>query len=111
MQIIPFTKLKISDIGLEFEGARFDNSAITFIMVEIKPGIAIKKHSHPYKEIIIILEGKGLYQLDDVDVEVESGNVLIIPAKAKHSFINNGNTILKQVDIHLNEIFITHWHE
>ena len=50
-----------------------------------------KIHSHPYYEIIAVIEGKlciGL--LDDEDIELEKGGLCIIPPKCYHSTCADG---------------------
>ena len=68
-------------------------------------------HTHPYKEIFIILEGKAVFTIGDKQTEVNSGSVVIVPENVPHKFLNTGDELLKQVDIHLNERFITNWLE
>ena len=38
-EIIPFSELQVASIGREFEGYRFNNTSITFIVVEAPTGI------------------------------------------------------------------------
>ncbi len=50
-----------------------------------------KIHSHPYYEIIVVIEGKlriGL--LDDEDIELEKGSLCVIPPKCYHSTYAEG---------------------
>ncbi len=50
-----------------------------------------KIHSHPYYEIIVVIEGKlriGL--LDDEDIELEKGGLCVIPPKCYHSTCAEG---------------------
>jgi mannose-6-phosphate isomerase-like protein (cupin superfamily) len=79
--------------------------------VEAPTGTGPKLHSHPYPEIFIVLEGMGRFTIGEKTLEVSGGNVLIVPADTPHKFVNIGNGVLKQVDIHLNERFVTIWLE
>ncbi len=109
--LIPFSQLKTEGIGWEFEGYKYDDTDVTFIIVEAPPGTGPELHSHPYKEVFIILEGKGLFKIGDTITEVASGNIVIVPPGMPHKFVNTGTGLLKQVDIHLNKKFITNWLE
>ena len=61
------------------------------VRVDIKPGVAFPKHSHPGEEIIYVLEGTLEYQIEDKPpVTLKAGDVLFIPAGAAHSARNPG---------------------
>jgi mannose-6-phosphate isomerase-like protein (cupin superfamily) len=38
--------------------------------------------------------------------EVKAGGVVVIPANTPHRFVNSGETLLRQIDIHANPKFI-----
>ncbi|MBR1122319.1 cupin domain-containing protein [Bradyrhizobium lablabi] len=62
------------------------------VRVDIAPGAAFPKHSHPGEEIIYVLEGTLEYQIEDKPpVTLKAGDVLFIPAGAAHSAKNPGN--------------------
>ena len=110
-KIISFLQLEGTNIGREFEGYKYDNTDTTFIIVEAPPGKGVRLHSHPYKEIFIILEGTALFTIEGKEIEVGSGNIVIVPPDKAHKFINSGTGLLKQVDIHITDRFITNWLE
>src|SRR5882724_656021 len=57
--------------------------------VEIDPGVASSRHSHPGEEIIYVLEGVLEYQLDGKPpVMLKAGDVLFIPAGTIHAAKN-----------------------
>jgi mannose-6-phosphate isomerase-like protein (cupin superfamily) len=97
--------------GSDFEGYLYGDVASTFIWEQMKPGTGPKLHKHPYAEIFIVLEGEALYTVGDETIEAEGGQVLIAPPHAPHKFVNSGTGILRQVDIHCNDRFITEWLE
>ena len=62
------------------------------VRVDIAPGAAFPKHSHPGEEIVYVLEGTLEYQIEDQPpVTLKAGDVLFIPAGAAHSAKNPGN--------------------
>jgi quercetin dioxygenase-like cupin family protein len=62
------------------------------VRVDIAPGAAFPKHSHPGEEIIYVLEGTLEYQIEDQPpVTLKAGDVFFIPAGAAHSAKNPGN--------------------
>lgn len=61
------------------------------VRVDIEPGVAFPKHSHPGEEIIYVLEGTLEYQIEDQPpVTLKAGDVLFIPAGTAHSAKNPG---------------------
>ena len=51
------------------------------VRVDLAPGVAFGKHTHPGEEIIYVLEGQLEYQLEDKPpVTLKAGDVLFIPA-------------------------------
>jgi mannose-6-phosphate isomerase-like protein (cupin superfamily) len=110
-QIIDKEALVIDGFGQEFEGYRYDNTNVSFIIVEAKPGEGPKLHSHPYEEVFIIQEGQATYTVGSDTIEATAGQIVIGPADVPHKFINSGTGILRQVDIHASPRFITTWYD
>lgn len=49
-------------------------------------GVTPKIHSHPYYEIIVVIEGSlRICLLDDADIDLEKGNLCVIPPNCYHS--------------------------
>lgn len=59
--------------------------------VEFDPGAAFGRHTHPGEEIIYVLDGELLYQVDGrADTTLKAGDVLFIPAGTVHAAKNVG---------------------
>lgn len=95
----------------EFEGARFQDTEVSFIWVDMHPGGAIRLHKHPYKEIFIIQEGVSTFTVGSDTLEAHAGQIIIVPADVPHKFSNLTDQQLKQIDIHVSKQFITDWLE
>jgi quercetin dioxygenase-like cupin family protein len=62
------------------------------VRVDLAPGVAFGKHTHPGEEIIYVLEGSLEYQIEDKPpVALKPGDVLFIPAGTVHSARNAGS--------------------
>jgi quercetin dioxygenase-like cupin family protein len=62
------------------------------VRVELAPGVAFPKHSHPGEEIVYVLEGSLEYELDGKPpVTLKAGDVLFVPAGTIHSAKNVGS--------------------
>lgn len=95
----------------EFEGAQYQDSQVSFIWVDMPPGGMVRLHEHPYTEIFIIQQGVSLFIIGSTTLEAHTGQVVVVPANTPHKFMNASNSRLRQVDIHVNNQFITHWLE
>ena len=63
-------------------------------------------HTHPYVEVAFTIEGRAAITVGDDTREVNAGSIVVIPANTPHRFINSGDTILRQIDIHASPRFI-----
>ena len=62
------------------------------VRVDLAPGVAFGKHTHPGEEVIYVLEGELEYQIEDTPpVTLKAGEVLFIPAGTVHSARNAGS--------------------
>jgi quercetin dioxygenase-like cupin family protein len=61
-------------------------------IVEIAPGQASPRHTHPGEEIIYVLEGTLEYEIDGKVTKVKPGDVLFVPAGTPHLARNLGTS-------------------
>jgi quercetin dioxygenase-like cupin family protein len=62
------------------------------VRVDLAPGVAFGKHTHPGEEIIYVLEGSLEYQIEGKPpVTLKTSDVLFIPAGTVHSARNVGS--------------------
>jgi quercetin dioxygenase-like cupin family protein len=63
------------------------------VRVELAPGVAFGKHTHPGEELVYVVEGALEYQVDGKPwITLRAGDVLFIPARAVHAARNPGGT-------------------
>jgi quercetin dioxygenase-like cupin family protein len=61
------------------------------VRVDFDPGVSFPRHNHPGEEIVNVLEGSFVYQVEGkAPVTLEAGDVLFIPAGAIHAVKNVG---------------------
>ena len=61
------------------------------VRVDIAPGVAFGQHSHPGEEIVYVIEGALVYEVEGKPpVTLRAGEVLFIPAGAIHAAKNVG---------------------
>ncbi len=74
--------------------------------ITIKPGQAPSYQYH-YKrsEVYVIVKGKALIKLNDVEQEYNVGDTVIIPVLTKHKVTNIGNEDLIFIEVQHGEYF------
>lgn len=100
LEQLPFVGMSHEFVG-EKEGAPF-----SAYIVNAKPGQGPPLHTHPYVEVAFTLEGSATITVGDEEREVKAGGIVVIPANTRHRFINSGDTMLRQIDIHGSPKFI-----
>jgi len=100
LEQLPFVGMSYEFVG-EKQGAPF-----SAYIVSAKPGQGPPLHTHPYVEVAFTLEGTATITVGTDTREVKSGGIVIIPANTPHRFVNSGNTVLRQIDIHASPQFI-----
>ncbi|HEX4641018.1 MAG TPA: cupin domain-containing protein, partial [Chthoniobacterales bacterium] len=75
-------------------------------IVNAQPGQGPPLHTHPYVEVAFTLEGRATITVGGETREVTAGGIVVIPAETPHRFVNSGDAILRQIDIHASPKFI-----
>jgi quercetin dioxygenase-like cupin family protein len=72
--------------------------------VEIAPGAAAGRHTHPGEEISYIVEGEGELLIEGQPArKLKAGDGFVVPAGLKHDARNTGTQTLKVVAVYLVE--------
>jgi quercetin dioxygenase-like cupin family protein len=100
LEQLPFVGMSYEFVG-EKQGAPF-----SAYIVNAKPGQGPPLHTHPYVEVAFTLEGRATITVGNETRDVKAGDIVVIPANTPHRFVNAGNTVLRQIDIHASPRFI-----
>jgi len=100
LEHLPFVGMSYEFVG-ETQGAPF-----SAYIVKAGPGQGPPLHKHPYVEVAFTLEGRATITVGDEQRDVKVGGIVVIPANTPHRFVNSGNTVLRQIDIHASPRFI-----
>lgn len=98
-------------ISRDFVGEKHGGIGACVLYVDAKPGDGPRLHRHPYAEILIVLEGTSTFTDGAATIEVGPGHMAVVDAGQAHGFVNRGQGILRQIDIHLSPRFVTEWLE
>ena len=91
--------------SFQFAGADQGNVGVSFFLVEAKPGRGAPLHRHKYDEVLMTLEGRGRVVVGDETRETAAGEIVVVKAGTPHGFVNIGEGVLRQVDIHVSPGF------
>jgi quercetin dioxygenase-like cupin family protein len=74
------------------------------VRVDIDPGVAFGRHTHPGEEIIYVLAGSLEYQIEGKPpVTLKTGDVLFIPAGTIHAAKNVGSVTASELATYIVE--------
>ena len=105
MAFLTLNQLPFVGMSYEFAGETQEAPFSAYI-VAAKPGQGPPLHTHPYVEVAFTLKGCAAITVGNETRGVKSGGIVVIPANAPHRFVNSGDTILRQIDIHASPRFI-----
>ena len=100
LEQLPFVGMSYEFVG-ETQGVPF-----SAYIVKAEPGQGPPLHKHPYVEVAFTLEGVATITVDDEQCEVKPGGIVVIPANTPHRFVNSGDTVLRQIDVHASPHFV-----
>ena len=65
---------------------------LTFNYAKFEPGVAFTQHIHEHSEdLIIVLEGGGVIRLDDQELPIEPGDVILVSEGEFHGTVAGPN--------------------
>jgi mannose-6-phosphate isomerase-like protein (cupin superfamily) len=98
--VLPIADLHVSPTAALFEGRKRAEVDVSFFVTDHPPGGGPGLHKHPYPEVFVIHEGEATFTVNDEQLLVRDGNVVVVPADTPHRFKNSGEGRLRQVSIH-----------
>jgi mannose-6-phosphate isomerase-like protein (cupin superfamily) len=105
MSFINLEQLPFVGMSHEFHGEK-EGAPFCAYIVNAKPGQGPPLHTHPYVEVAFTIEGCATITVGDETREVKAGGIAVIPAGTPHRFVNSGDTVLRQIDVHASPTFI-----
>ena len=105
MSFLDLNELPFEGMSYEFHGEKHGAPICAYI-VNAPPGKGPPLHTHPYVETIFMIEGRATVTIGDETREVNAGAVAVVPANTPHKFVNSGDGLLRQIDVHASPKFI-----
>jgi mannose-6-phosphate isomerase-like protein (cupin superfamily) len=107
-RVIHIGDLSRSDGSPELEGKDF-GAGLSLIFVDMAPGRGPSLHRHPYEEVFVVHAGKVTFTVGEAQVDAGPGDVVAVPARTPHGFVNSGDEHLRLTAIHHAPEFETEW--
>ena len=105
MSFTNLEQLPFVGMSYEFHGDK-EGAPISAYIVNAQPGQGPPLHTHPYVEVAFTLEGCATITVGNETHDVKAGGIVVIPANTPHRFVNSGDTVLRQIDVHASPKFI-----
>jgi len=105
MHAIRKEELPFVGSSFQFAGADQGGVGVSFFLVEAEPGRGAPLHLQKYDEVLMTLEGRGRVVVGDEVRETSAGEIVVVKAGTPHGFVNIGESVLKQVDLHVSPRF------
>jgi quercetin dioxygenase-like cupin family protein len=102
--------------GMTYQTLVGDEQGTTPVRIGIQtsePGCKTPLHSHPYMEILTVLEGQGEAWMEGADhlISLHPGVTLVLPANHKHWFRATGERSLITYGVHTSPRRIVNIHD
>ncbi len=116
MQIVKKDSLPTVRINNEvaahiFNGSKYGDLACSAFIVDIQPSLGPRRHTHPYEEVFVIVEGTVRLEVGVEVLEATPEEICIVPAGVPHTFTNLGPGRARLVNIHAAAEVITEFAE
>ncbi len=82
---------------------------MSFFLNHVAPGRGVDEHRHPCAEVLVVQGGEVIVSVDGIPVTARSGQVLVVPAGAKHSTRNSSARTLETISVHPAAEMVTEW--
>ena len=82
-------------ISYPLVGGKDGTDAFTAGISQFSPGLDVPLHSHNVEEMVTVLEGSGVCEIDGVVRPVAPFDTTLIPPGVVHCFRNTGSTPMK----------------
>jgi len=105
MSFLDVNELPFEGMSYEFHGEKHGAPICAYI-VNAPPGKGPPLHTHPYVETIFMIEGRATVTIGNETREVNAGAIAVVPANTPHKFVNSGDGLLRQIDVHASPKFI-----
>src|SRR3954463_8295024 len=104
MSFLDLEQLPFVGMSHEFQGEK-QGAPFSAYVVTAKPGQGPPLHTHPYVEVAFTLDETATITVGGETREVKGGGFVVFRGGTPHRFVNSGDMILRQIDVHASPTF------
>ena len=82
-----------------FERCGFRGEDVLLVMNWLEPGMRTNPHSHPFEQVVYIVEGTMRFYIGDTVVEGGAGSLIRIPSDVEHYGESMGDELVLNLDV------------
>lgn len=97
---LPTVRLNDEVAAHIFDGSKHGDVSCSAFIVDIQPDVGPKRHTHPYEEIFVIVEGTVRLEAGGELIDATPDEICVVPAGVPHKFTNIGPGRARLVNIH-----------
>lgn len=97
-RVIPIETIRRSPRAALFEGGGDVDASIFVVAYDRGEGPDL--HLHPYPEVFVVETGVARFTVGDEEIDVEGGNIVVVPAQTPHGFKGASEDKLRVVSFH-----------
>ncbi len=105
MHMIPKEDLLFVGSSYRFVGEDHENVAVSIFLLEAQPGRGAPLHIHECDEIVMVKGMRSRLVVADEIREAVACDIIVVKEQTPHGFLNMGDSVLKQIDIHESPFF------
>jgi mannose-6-phosphate isomerase-like protein (cupin superfamily) len=109
VKIVREEDLPLDGTAHELIGEQHGDVGVSVIFSRAAPGRGPSLHTHPYAELLILVEGTARVFTGDEERDISAGDIVVVEPGEPHGFVNTGDAPLRQIDIHASPRFVTEW--
>ena len=83
--------------GVKRVGFRGDD--VMCVLNWLEPGMTVRPHSHPFEQLVLIIQGRVRFHVGDESVEAGPGSMMRIPPDVEHYAEPIGGEIALNLDV------------
>ena len=96
MKIIKYTEAESRENPHGVDARKlYDSNHAIVTHILLQPGEQLKRHITPVDAIFYVLEGTGIVEIGDEQLEVTQDTLIDSPAKIPHCWYNKSNKVLR----------------
>lgn len=84
IKVYQWDKMQKEQVRQGVSRAGFRGENVLMVMNWLEPGMETRPHSHPFEQLVYIVQGRMRFVIEDESFELDAGSLIRIPPGAEH---------------------------